>query len=261
MRIRVAERLARARGAMDALRAVPPQSLALAAACCAAGYCAGRRGESEGAGGPVQSGVRSVAASGAGAGVYESERAVHEYLQFHFDPTIVRGPARKAAGAEGLDSALRFAQRVAERVVAHALPERRGSVLDVGCAVGGSCFELSQHFASVVGIDFSHAFVAACQQLQAAGELPYRALVSGDAFEECVARLPGGSRPERCVFAQGDACELSACDAVRGQTFDAVLAANLLCRLPDPAAFLASLPTLINSERPPTRLHCSPPAR
>ena len=54
--------------------------------------------------------------------MYESERAVHEYLQFHFDPTIVRGPARQAAGVEGLDSALRFAQRVAERVVAHALP-------------------------------------------------------------------------------------------------------------------------------------------
>ena len=84
--------------------------------------------------------------------------------------------------------------------------------------------------------------------------------MSGDVFEECVARLPGGSRPERCLFAQGDACELNACDAVRGQRFDAVLAANLLCRLPDPAAFIASLPALINSEYP-YHLHCSPPAR
>lgn len=40
---------------------------------------------------------------------------------------------------------------------------------------------------------------------------------------------------------QGDACALRP-DLPR---FDAVLAANLLCRLPDPQAFLDRLPTLV----------------
>ena len=56
---------------------------AAAAAAAVVGYCVGaaRGGASAG---PVSTGVRSVASSGSGAGVYESERAVHEYLQFHF---------------------------------------------------------------------------------------------------------------------------------------------------------------------------------
>jgi hypothetical protein len=41
--------------------------------------------------------------------------------------------------------------------------------LDIGCAVGRACFELSRDFDSVVGIDYSHAFVDACNALKAGG--------------------------------------------------------------------------------------------
>ena len=88
--------------------------------------------------GPVKAGIRSVAAFGAGASVYEractSVRAVHEYLQFHYDATILRGPS---ATPDAPSSALQFAQRVAQKCAQHANPDRKHSALDVGCAVGG----------------------------------------------------------------------------------------------------------------------------
>lgn len=182
--------------------------------------------------------MRSVAASGSGAGVYESERAVHEYLQFHYDDTIIRGPA---ATPDAPTEALHFAQRVARVCLRHARPQLRRTALDIGCAVGGSSFELSKEFERVVGIDFSHAFVVACVELQQArgGEKPHSCLVSGEIQQQCVAKVPPGSRPERCAFVQSDACDLSSCGPVSGQgQFDCVLAANLLCRLPSPTQFL-----------------------
>ena len=130
----------------------PRTAMVCTAAAAALGYCLGHTvGSSQKhAGGPVGSGVRSVAASGAGAGVYESQRAVHEYLQFHYDDTILRGPA---ATPDAPTEALYFAQRVARVCLRHARPGLRRTALDVGCAVGGSSFELATEFEHVVGID------------------------------------------------------------------------------------------------------------
>ena len=46
-------------------------------------------------------------------------------------------------------------------------------------------------------------------------------------------------------FAQGDACALDAGSPALGGRFDAILASNLLCRLPKPADFLKSVPELL----------------
>lgn len=46
----------------------------------------------------------------------------------------------------------------------YSVPTARA--LDVGCAVGGATFELSKYFDSVVGIDFSHAFVDTANELK-----------------------------------------------------------------------------------------------
>ena len=45
--------------------------------------------------------------------------------------------------------------------------------LDVGCAVGRSSFELARSFDEVVGIDFSSAFVARCNEMKYAGLCNY----------------------------------------------------------------------------------------
>jgi SAM-dependent methyltransferase len=73
--------------------------------------------------------------------------------------------------------------------------------------------------------------------------------VEGEVFKTCEARLPAGCAPARCKFVQGDACALDV-PALRALTpgargFALVHAANLLCRLPEPRAFLRSLPALL----------------
>jgi putative 4-mercaptohistidine N1-methyltranferase len=110
-------------------------------------------------------------------------------------------------------------------------------------------FALSKDFEEVVGIDFSQAFVDAANLMKKGGHAKYRARVEADIFEDCICKIPDDVKPERCFFMQGDACSLPPAHKIGatpgGAQFDAVLACNLLCRLPEPCAFLRSLPGLV----------------
>lgn len=79
---------------------------------------------------------------------------------------------------------------------------KRRSALDVGCAVGGASFELTRTFDEVVGIDFSHAFVAAANDMKAKGEREYQMLIEGSVMEPRTARVPAGTKPDRAHFEQ-----------------------------------------------------------
>jgi putative 4-mercaptohistidine N1-methyltranferase len=118
------------------------------------------------------------------------------------------------------------------------------SALDVGCAVGRSCYEFSRPFSRVVGIDFSHAFIAAANALKASGEANYTLTVEGTITASHVARVPAGVNASRITFQQGDACALPPAAELGGR-FSVIHAANLLCRLPDPNKFLERLPSLL----------------
>jgi len=169
--------------------------------------------------------------------VYETDKAVQEYLLFHFGK-----PEEILPYGFGPHGALDFPQRTADLCLAWreksavdagrsgALPLR---ALDVGCAVGGSAFAFSVKCGAVVGVDFSQAFVNAAEALRKGGELPYTYTVEGGVTAAGVARVPAGARCDRVRFLQGDACALPPA-AVLGGPFDIVHAANLLCRLPDP---------------------------
>jgi putative 4-mercaptohistidine N1-methyltranferase len=112
-----------------------------------------------------------------------------------------------------------------------------GRALDLGCAVGRASFELSRDFPEVVGIDLSRSFIAAAETLRAEGV--FRRSEAGHAPSSDARKIarPAACHPERVRFAVGDACDLP---ADLGD-FDAVLMANLLCRLPDPAACLRGI--------------------
>ena len=61
--------------------------------------------------------------------------------------------------------------------------------LDIGCAAGRSTFELARVYQEVHGIDYSHAFIAVCQQLKVTGEMPYFLKTEGDLGESKIAKV------------------------------------------------------------------------
>ncbi len=168
--------------------------------------------------------------------LYESPKLLAEYLLFHY------GDADAVLGTmPGPRDAVGFAQRlVGELLDPTSLPVN-AAALDVGCAVGGSTFELTRFCARVHGIDFSNAFISAAQTLADGGRLDFRKVIEGGIFENETARVPVGCDASRAKFTVGDAGDL---DPDLGG-FDVVLAANLICRLPAPENFLARLPALV----------------
>jgi SAM-dependent methyltransferase len=144
---------------------------------------------------------------------------------------------------------------------AQGLP--RGAALDVGCAVGRTSFDLSPHFDRVVGLDFSHAFIAAAQAIQTKGSASYECTVEGERTAVHTALLPHHAVASRITFLQGDACALPPVSTLGGP-FTVIHAANLLCRLPDPMCVRAGLerasaPSLTRRASHPFQAFSRPP--
>ena len=163
---------------------------------------------------------------------YENDEMAERYLLFHY------GRAEEVLPwAFGPREALGFAGRVAGRF--SPCPEGRG--LDVGCAVGRSALEMTRVCGEVVGVDSSRAFVEAAWRMAAEGSARVRRLEEAAERTEVELRLPEEVDAGRVSFEQGDAQDLREGLA----DFDRVLAANLLCRLGKPRAFLDRLPSLV----------------
>jgi len=169
--------------------------------------------------------TRSVTASG--SVVYESTRAVEEYLHFHYAPKDVTMPY-----TFGPSEALDFPARMAGIAAKHSRSDRRELAYDVGCSVGRGTFELTKTFDRVVGVDFSHAFVDTATLMKEKGELEYEATEQALLRSKLVAKLPADAKPERAEFKHGCACLLGDIGSV-----DCITAVNLLCRIPDPSLF------------------------
>ncbi|KAK9817154.1 hypothetical protein WJX72_010440 [[Myrmecia] bisecta] len=184
----------------------------------------------------------TTSSAGGGSAAYETRKAVDEYLQFHY-----ADPADFLPYENGPQEALAFTSRLAALCERNCLalqdftgeqPEARA--LDIGCAVGGASFELARAFPNVVGIDYSHQFVQAAQDMKDNGIAQYTVVQEADITETRQAAVPADIDRERVVFRQGDACNLPAM-----APFDCILAANLLCRLPEPLKLLHRLPDLV----------------
>jgi putative 4-mercaptohistidine N1-methyltranferase len=178
---------------------------------------------------------KRLAAHG-GSGLYETDEMLNKYLMMHFGTeTEMHEPA--FAKDVKLPEVVHLPKICAELLVQYTSKEMRSSVLDLGCAVGRSAFELARDFERVVGIDFSHEFIAAAARLTQSGKLAYYRKDSGDSGATLVARIDPAIDRSRIRFEQGDACAL----APEHEGYDAVLLANTLCRLPDPLACLNRL--------------------
>lgn len=185
----------------------------------------------------------TTSSGGGGAAAYETKKAVDEYMLFHFGAANDILPY-----ANGPKEALNFTARLAALCERHceSLRDFTGereepTAVDVGCAVGGASFELARAFPHVLGIDYSKHFVDAAEAMREAGSCEYELVVEGDLKRRCRAEVPGDIDRRRVRFMQGDACALPSNLA----PVDCVLAANLLCRLPEPTAFLERCRTLV----------------
>ena len=168
---------------------------------------------------------------------YESSRLLAEYLLFHY------GSEEQILGERpGPREALDFPVRCVHELIDHERVPAAARALDVGCAVGRSCFELCALCPTVVGIDFSHSFIQAARELKDRGEFSFEMVVEGEMCELAQARVPANLDRRRAHFQVGDATNLPG----NLGTFDVVLAANLICRLAEPVLFLQRLPGLVN---------------
>jgi 5-histidylcysteine sulfoxide synthase/putative 4-mercaptohistidine N1-methyltranferase len=176
----------------------------------------------------------AVLINDAGSSKYESKPVLDQYLLFHYGATELSLPP-SLKDIEAAPFPLRCAHILEKLAKEHGCTFDRA--IDVGCAVGGATFALSNTFEQVIGIDISAQFIDTAQAIQSGLQVPYSMVIEGNIKSSEHAQRPATSRPERITFRRGDACSLPAEYA----GFDAVLAANLLCRLPSPRAFLGRL--------------------
>ncbi|PWU07705.1 MAG: putative 4-mercaptohistidine N1-methyltransferase [Verrucomicrobia bacterium] len=170
---------------------------------------------------------------------YESDQALAEYLLLHY------GTAESLLnGLPGPHEAMEFPARVVRELLDTSRLPSSAKALDIGCAVGRSTFELARHCVEVHGIDSSQKFILAASTLAKEGKLEVPIPVEGAITVPFEAQVSGDIHRARVSFCVGDALNLPP----KLGKFDVVLAANLICRLPQPKQFLESLTTLVGGQ-------------
>ena len=164
---------------------------------------------------------------------YDTDELVDQYLLFHFGSAEEQRDEAITSNV-GHPTATNLIARTVELVNEYC--QKQDAVLDLGCAVGRSSFELSRTFNTVIGLDYSKPFIDAANTIKAKGEHSYRRRETGRYFTTLTARLDAGVETDRVTFVQGDASHLSGTDLLQQQdSFDALLLSNLMCRLGSPA--------------------------
>jgi putative 4-mercaptohistidine N1-methyltranferase len=172
------------------------------------------------------------------ANLYETPKLLAEYLLFHY------GKGEEVLPWEfGPKDALGFAVRSVTKLLDETRVGAEARALDLGCAVGRSCYELARVCVDVLGVDHSQNFIQAATCIRDAGALPYPRLDEAQTQTNLIALRPEQGDQGRIRFEQGDAMNL--CADIAG--FDVVHAANLLCRLQEPQRLLDRLPALVNA--------------
>lgn len=180
--------------------------------------------------------------------IYETDASKNQYIEFHFTP----GKTSYARDLKQISEAFDFPLRIAQAFTPYvdSIRKARGGesarirALDLGCAVGASCFELSKHFDEVIGVDLSSTFIQTANEMKVVKKLTYKAPEQGRLTLDREATLDPAANADNCKFVVGDALNV---DKALG-TFDAVLAANLLDRVPHPKQLLTNFASLVNKD-------------
>jgi 5-histidylcysteine sulfoxide synthase len=169
---------------------------------------------------------------------YADPKIVEQYVGFHYgQSTFEFANATIFPHLERPDSALNFVGRCGKLVseACDLYEVEKNSILDVGCAVGGTSLEFARNgFKKVIGIDYSVPFVKTAQEILNTKRFQCYGL---DA--ELLPPIPENVHIQ---FEFGDALNLN--PQWNNNEFDVVFAGNLLCRLSDPQNFLNQLPRI-----------------
>jgi putative 4-mercaptohistidine N1-methyltranferase len=165
---------------------------------------------------------------------YNTPEQLNEYLVFHYgiDKDILKWDF-------GPKQALGFHQRLVNCIDSSQLSEE-SRALDLGCSVGRISFELARHIGSVVGIDYSHQFIEAAKNIQNSGRVEMHLKREGALGDKIVRDFGNDIDLNRVAFNQGDAERLPQSIG----TFDVIVLANILDRLPHPRNCLRNLKDL-----------------
>ncbi|MCH8265020.1 MAG: 5-histidylcysteine sulfoxide synthase [Proteobacteria bacterium] len=160
--------------------------------------------------------------------VYETDALVAQYCEFHY-------------GSEYF-SVNNFPSACIASLMSHVRDKNieTAKVLDLGCAVGRSSFELAKHFQHVDAVDFSARFIQQGVKLQTSNRLRYVLPLEGDIVEYrevLLDQLGYDEVKDNIQFLQGDACNLK--PQLTG--YNLVFAGNLIDRLYDPMLFLNTI--------------------
>ncbi|WP_154223253.1 5-histidylcysteine sulfoxide synthase [Marinicella rhabdoformis] len=162
---------------------------------------------------------------------YETDELISQYLEFHY--------------GEEYFGVANFPKACIDTIIKHSNKQSFNRVLDLGCAVGRSSFELAHYAQHVDAVDFSTRFIRNAINLIKHQEIKYMIPIEGDITEAKqiqLSQLNLGDKVHNIEFTQGDACNLK--DKYRN--YDLVFAGNLIDRLYQPASFIHDIKTRIN---------------
>ncbi|MES2675883.1 MAG: 5-histidylcysteine sulfoxide synthase [Pseudomonadota bacterium] len=157
---------------------------------------------------------------------YETDKLLSEYAEFHYGDEYFGVP--------------NFSRNLIAVALSVLVDRPKRKALDLGCASGRATFELANYFDKVTGIDFSARFIGQGTHLADNGTLRYTLADEGELVHyksRNLADINLGHVSDKVEFFQGDACNLKP----QFSGYDFILAANLIDRLYNPAAFLRDI--------------------
>jgi len=163
--------------------------------------------------------------------IYESDELVSQYCEFQYGETHF-----------GVNN---FAIETAKIASKYAL--NHSKALDLGCATGRATYELAKNFNEVEGVDFSVRFVQVGSKLKESGKVLFHSVEEGSLIKNkrvTLQDLGYENLVDKVSFWQGDACNLKA----NFNSYDLVMATNLIDRLYNPMLFLETVDEKLNDE-------------
>ena len=161
--------------------------------------------------------------------IYESDELVSQYCEFQY--------------GEEFFGVKNFAVECAKIASKFALNKTKA--LDLGCATGRATFELAKTFDEVEGLDFSVRFIGVGSKLRDDGYVAFHTYEEGELFTNkklTIEELGYRSLADKVSFWQGDACNLKP----NFNSYDLVMATNLIDRLYNPRLFLDTVSERLN---------------